>query len=149
MLSKEIFKTVVQNAPLVSIDFIITNNKDEILLGKRLNKPALGYYFTLGGRIFKDEHMKDAMKRIAKEEAGINIENFEPEFLGIFEHFYDNSFVDDNISTHYINFGYKIKVNKLTNLPKKQHNEYRWFGLNELLQSDKVNDYVKNYFKKT
>lgn len=151
MIPFEDFKTVVRNTPLVSIDFIIKNEENhKILLGKRINKPALGYYFTLGGRIFKDETIVDAQKRIFKNELGFQLFST-PNFLGVFEHFYDGSFVDDNISTHYVNLGYEIIVSKsqqeeINNLPKEQHSSYKWFSIKELLQNDEVHTYVKNYF---
>ena len=148
MLAIKDFKTVVKNTPLISIDFIIKNKKDnKILLGKRTNKPALGYYFTLGGRVLKDETIENAQKRIFKNELGIKlIDN--PKFIGVFEHFYNDSFVDDNISTHYVNLAYEIQVSYIQNLPKAQHNSYIWLSLNELKNSNTVHKYVKDYFNK-
>ena len=64
MLDDQIFKTVVDSAPLVSID-ILLNKDGKILLGKRLNKPAQGYFFSTGGRINKNETIDNAMVRIA------------------------------------------------------------------------------------
>ena len=45
MLDDQIFKTVIDATTLVSIDLIAKNN-GKILLGKRKNKPAQGFYFT-------------------------------------------------------------------------------------------------------
>lgn len=150
MIPFEDFQTVVKNTPLISIDFIIKDiDTNEILLGKRINKPAFGYYFTLGGRVLKDETLQNAQKRIFKNELGIEL-NQSLNFLGIFEHFYNDSFVADNISTHYINLGYEIIVSKiqLNNMPKEQHNSYKWFSKEELLNSNEVHKYVKDYFNK-
>jgi colanic acid biosynthesis protein WcaH len=49
MLPIETFKTVIASTPLISIDLIVRNNQQQILLGKRLNKPAQGYWFVPGG----------------------------------------------------------------------------------------------------
>lgn len=143
------FKTVVQNAPLVSIDFIVKFD-NKILLGKRINKPALGYYFTLGGRVLKDETIENAQKRIFKNELGFELSQI-PRFIGVFEHFYNDSFVDDNISTHYVNLGYEINISKaqkidIETIPLEQHNFYKWFSIEELLQDNEVNKYTKDYF---
>lgn len=62
MLELDKFKTLVDIAPLVSIDFIIKNSEDKILLVKRVNKPACDYFFTLGGRVFKNETINEAKK---------------------------------------------------------------------------------------
>ena len=67
MLELDKFKILVDIAPLVSIDFIIKNSEDKILLGKRVNRPACGYFFTLGGRLFKNETINEAKKRVLKD----------------------------------------------------------------------------------
>jgi len=144
-LKGDVFKTIIDNTPLVSVDLIV-KHKEKVLLGKRVNKPALGYWFTLGGRVLKNEPIENAIKRIGKLELGIIPEN-NPKFIGVFEHLYNDSIFDD-VSTHYLNLGYEIEVSGLEDLPTDQHNEYRWFGLEELMQSDEVHKYVKDYFTK-
>lgn len=148
MLDLNAFKIVVDNTPLVSIDFIVKNSDNKILLGKRVNKPAQGFLFTLGGRVYKDEKLDDAKQRILKDELGLDIKNYTPKFIGVFEHFYNDSFVDDNISTHYVNLAYEIQVSYIQDLPKAQHNSYVWLSLNKLKNSNEVHKYVKDYFNK-
>ncbi|MFW3355558.1 hypothetical protein [Aliarcobacter butzleri] len=67
--------------------------------------------------------------------------------MGVFEHFYNDSFIDDNITTHYVNLAYEINVSHIQDLPKKQHNEYLWLSLDEIMNSSTVHKYVKDYFK--
>lgn len=143
----EDFKTVVQNTPLVSIDFIIENSKGEYLLGKRVNAPACGYWFTLGGRILKDEKMQDAIKRLSKKEFNLEITQVMLKFHGIFEHFYDDSFADENISTHYVVLAYRLKLTQELELPTSEHSEYNYFSKEELLENSYVHEHVKDYFK--
>ncbi len=149
-LNKETFKCIVEHTPLVSIDFIIKKG-NKYLLGKRVNKPAKGYYFTIGGRIFKNETIKEAQKRILKEELNLSLTPYPLllQFIGIFEHFYETSIFGDNISTHYINLAYLLEVKELSNLPKNQHSEYKWFSVDEILRKDNIHTYVKDYFIKT
>ncbi|MFY4818014.1 GDP-mannose mannosyl hydrolase [Aliarcobacter butzleri] len=147
MLNIETFKIIVENTPLISIDFIIRDRESRVLLGKRINKPAFDFLFTLGGRIYKDEKIESAKKRILKDEIGLNLEDYNPKFLGVFEHFYNDSFIDDNITTHYVNLAYEINVSHIQDLPKKQHNEYLWLSLDEIMNSSTVHKYVKDYFK--
>ncbi|MBD3839929.1 MAG: NUDIX domain-containing protein [Epsilonproteobacteria bacterium] len=145
LIPTEQFKTVVEYTPLISID-LVTAYKGKILLGKRKNKPAKDYYFTTGGIVRKNETFADAKKRIAKSELGIELTQ-EPRYIGVFEHFYEDSIFDD-ISTHYVNHGYLLELdNELINIPKEQHSNYKWFSIEELLQSDEVHRYVKDYFK--
>jgi colanic acid biosynthesis protein WcaH len=145
MLDSSTFKTIVKHTPLVSIDLIVKKD-NKVLLGKRLNKPAIGYYFTPGGRIFKNEKMKDAIARIAKEELGIS-SKVDVDFIGVFEHLYDDS-IFEGISTHYINLAYELNVNTHTSLPYDQHDDYIWISIEELMNRNDVHDNVKLYFKK-
>ena len=70
MLDDQIFKTVVDSAPLISIDILIKKD-NKILLGKRINKPAQGYFFSIGGRINKNETIDNALARVALNELNI------------------------------------------------------------------------------
>ena len=60
MLDDQIFKTVVDSSPLISIDILIKKG-NKILLGRRVNKPAQGYFFSIGGRINKNETIENAI----------------------------------------------------------------------------------------
>jgi colanic acid biosynthesis protein WcaH len=63
-LNKEEFIEVLDRTPLIAIDLIIKDEKNRILLGKRTNEPAKGMWFVPGGRIFKNESIEEAFKRI-------------------------------------------------------------------------------------
>jgi len=139
-------KTVINSTPLISIDLLVRRD-NKILLGKRINKPAQGYLFSIGGRVYKNESIQQATARIAKDELNISLK-LTPSFIGVFEHFYDDGIYKD-ISTHYINLAYEVDINnEILNLPNDQHNEYQWLGINELLSSKQVHKYVKDYFRK-
>ena len=129
-LSVREFTKVVKNTPLISIDLCIINN-GKILLGKRLNSPAKNYFFVPGGRIYKDEKIQEALKRILKEEIGDFFSYKYKEFLGVYEHMYiDNFLGNKDFKTHYIVLGYmlfcdfdsQILIDKI----KSQHSEYIW-----------------------
>lgn len=144
-LDDRTFETVLRSTPLVSVDLIVMQ-EGKVLLGKRVNRPAKGYWFTLGGRIHKHEMIRDAITRIALDELGC-VPEAEPEFLGVFEHLYDDA-IYDGVATHYLNLGYRLQIASLEALPLVQHDAYRWFDTAELLGSEKVHRYVKDYFTK-
>jgi len=145
-VNDKIFKCIVENTPLVSIDFLI-KKENKYLLGKRVNEPAKGYFFTIGGRIFKNETIKEAKKRILKEELNLDID-IEFQFLGVFEHFYKTSIFGDKISTHYINLAFLLNLPfEIRELPKDQHSEYKYFTKKEILTLNEVHNYIKDYFK--
>ena len=145
MLDDITFKTIIDSAPLISIDILLKKD-GKVLLGKRINKPAQGYFFSMGGRVNKNEAIANAMARIAKNELNIELK-YIPKFIGVFEHFYDDS-IYKVVSTHYVNLAYEYEVKEVLNLPTEQHDEYRWFTIDELLQSEQVHKYVKDYFRK-
>lgn len=146
-LEKDIFECIIKHTPLVSIDFLIEKD-NKYLLGKRINPPAKGYYFTIGGRIFKKESIKEAKKIILQEELNFS-KKIKDKFIGIFEHFYKDSIFDENISTHYISLAYllNIKNDDLFNLPLNQHSEYIWLNKEEILKRNDIHQYVKHYLK--
>ena len=146
-LDKETFQTVVRAAPLISIDLIVLNSLGQVLLGRRTNRPAQGYWFVPGGRILKDESMAEAFLRLTKAELGSTLPISDAGFLGVYEHFYADSFSGEDFSTHYVVLGYRMHCDlDFAALPDGQHRSYRWFSAVELLASGEVHDNTKAYF---
>jgi len=147
MISDELFEEVVSLVPLISID-ILVKNSNKVLLGRRINKPAMGYFFTIGGRVRKGENFHLASKRIMKSELGMEL-NSKLTFMMPFEHFYKDG-VFDNIKTHYVGLLYEYQIEGLIDLkclPMDQHDEYRWFSIEELMINSEVHSYVKDFFR--
>jgi colanic acid biosynthesis protein WcaH len=147
MLPLATFKTVIASTPLLSIDLIIKNSEGKILLGKRTNRPAQGFWFVPGGRVLKDEQLDKAYVRLLNTE--LAIDKCEADFLGVYQHFYADNVSEDYFSTHYIVLAYKLTFNgSIIKLPNEQHNEYRWFSQSELLNHNEVHNHTKWYFLK-
>ena len=67
--------------------------------------------------------------------------------MGPFEHFYDDYVFGDDISTHYVVLGYKLRVStSQLRLPHEQHNAYEWYSERDLLNADSVHRHTKWYF---
>lgn len=149
-LPDPLFSTIIENTPLISIDLIVKNDIGEVLLGERLNAPARGFWFTPGGRIYKNESMAEAFKRIAYDELGIEASIDHSSFIGTFEHFYDDSVFGDHISTHYVVLAYTLHHStfniQTSSLTKDQHSTYRWQSIDSLLADPSVHPHVKWYF---
>ena len=122
MLDDTTFKTIIDSAPLISIDILLKKD-NKFLLGRRVNKPAQGYFFSTGGRINKNESIGNAMARIALHELNIELKSI-PKFIGVFEHFYDDS-IYKNVSTHYVDIAYEYEVKEIPDLPTEQHSKYK------------------------
>lgn len=149
VLDLDAFMQVVQNAPLISIDLLVYNESNEVLLGWRKNLPAKDCWFVPGGRIHKDETIREAFARISESETGLRLDILGAEFHGVYEHLYPGeNFADQpGFGTHYIVLAFEIKpVQAGIPLPKEQHVQYCWMPIPELLASPDVHWNVKNYF---
>jgi colanic acid biosynthesis protein WcaH len=148
-LSPDDFHSVVRRAPRGSIDFIIRNARNEVLLGLRNNEPAKGYYFVPGGIILKQERLHEAFARILKRETNCDASLEDARLLGVYEHFYDaNRFGDENFGTHYVVLAHELKLADASTLNSDaQHSEIRWWGERDLLVSDRVHENTKAYFR--
>lgn len=145
-LSREVFTTVLDSTPLVSIDLVIQNAEGRVLLGERKNRPAQGYWFVPGGRILKNESLADAFERLTLAELGQGFSIADAALQGPFDHFYSDSVFGDSPSTHYVAIAYRLSVTELSNLPDEQHSGYRWFSVDELLADERVHKHTKAYF---
>ena len=83
-LSTEDFLKIIDNTPLISIDLIVRDSEDRILMGQRINQPALGSWFVPGGRIRKGKDVNAALARIGKEEIGVRLNRFDGRCAGVF-----------------------------------------------------------------
>jgi len=147
-LSQQDFSQAIAQMPLFAIDLVVLNEHKQMLVGKRLNKPAKDYWFVPGGRIVKGESLEEGFKRLTLNELGKSIELKQAKLLGLFEHFYENSVFSDEISTHYINAAHvlMIKQDDLKSLPTdEQHAGYRWMNLEEIKNNERVHEYTKAY----
>lgn len=145
-LDSEAFRQVVASTPLVSIDLVVRNTKGELLLGKRLNRPAQGYWFVPGGRVLKDESLDAAFQRLAEVELGCQLQRKSARLLGVYEHFYDDSVFGDDPSTHYVALAYCVCTDlDLGQLPTPQHGEYRWFSVAEMEHDEQIHEHSRAY----
>ena len=151
-LPDEQFQLAVEALPLISIDFCVVSD-GHMLLGRRNNKPAQGWWFTPGGRIRKGEAWSMAFTRIAREELGlVGVSVEDVVLMGVWDHFYDDSAFSDHISTHYVNMPHyclldKAKCKELS-LPcgdSEQHSEWHWSPIEKAAKDVHVHSYVRIY----
>lgn len=139
---------MIDGMPQVSIDLIITNEHQGILLGKRLNRPAQGYWFVPGGRIKKNESIASAIMRISSAETGMSLQREAGRLMGVYDHFYDDNFLEEpGITTHYVAIAFRFLINNPPYIQgDDQHDEFRWWSIPDLLQCDDVHQNTKAYF---
>ena len=146
MLDFKTFKTIIENTPLVSIDLCLVF-REQILLGKRKNEPLKNQWFTPGGRVFKNEAWRDCLKRVALTELGVfSDEVGEFRLMGVWDHFYNNSALDQDISTHYVNLPHYAEFQSRPDITlDDQHAEFEWFDLAVVSNDEKFHPYMRNY----
>lgn len=145
-VSDAIFKVVLESTPLVSIDLLVVNNQQQVLLGRRNNRPAENYWFVPGGRIQKNESLAAAFSRLTKEELGQQLSIECATLQGAYDHFYADCVYGEDISTHYVALAYILPLSINDGLPTVQHSEYKWFPLAELKTDPEVHGHTKAYF---
>lgn len=163
-LPKSQWLEVVQRAPLVSIDLIVTNAQGEVLLGWRSNQPAQHHWFVPGGVVRKGETLQQAFERTVFDELGISTGlNRMAVFDTVYEHHYAENFANEaGFGTHYVVLAHRLDVRALNArgetqgvaglfnldaLPKAQHTDYAWVAVPELLAHPKVHPMTKAYFQ--
>ena len=74
----------------------------------------------------------------------IAVEDFS--LMGVWDHFYNNSAVDQQISTHYVNLPhYAGFESKPAITLDDQHGEFGWFDLSMVVKDEKFHPYMRNY----
>jgi len=149
VLNDQDFLGVIDATPLVSIDLVIRNAKGQVLLGLRNNKPAQGYWFVPGGRVRKNERLKNTFQRLCRDELELDLNFSNARLLGAYEHIYDDNFLNNSsVNTHYVVIGYELILEHEVEVNlDDQHSDQRWWPLEELLASDEVHENTKAYFE--
>jgi colanic acid biosynthesis protein WcaH len=152
---KDTYLKIMENTQIISADLIIFNNNGKVLLGKRTGEPAKDMWFVPGGRIRKNETFPDAVRRIFVQEIGIVLDKRtnHPEPIGVYHQTYSKNFDNDNFNAHYITFAYSMTISNevyysdnIVPKPDHQHSEFKWWSIQDILKSDNVHNYCKNYF---
>jgi colanic acid biosynthesis protein WcaH len=147
-LNKDEFAQVVRNTPLVSIDLIIRDPDQRVLVGLRTYEPAKGKWFVPGGVVRKYERLVDAFARIVKAEIGLDASIDDAKFVGVYEHLYDdNVFGEEGFGTHYVVLAHQLNVDHQPPIMSdRQHSGFRWMTPTELISSPDVHPNTRAYF---
>ena len=148
LLSADFFRAV-DSLPLVSVDLVLINPADQILLGKRRNAPARHWWFTPGGRVRKNEPLWHCLQRVAFAELGLQANDVhDAKLMGAWDHFYQDSAFSTEVSTHYVNLPHVLRLPytlDLNALPSDQHSAWRWQDVQTVAVAHDVHPYVRIY----
>ena len=105
------------------------------------------FFFTPGARILRNETFTGYIVRLTPTEIVLIIEDpSQFELMGIWDHFYSNSALDQNTSTHYVNLPHFAEFkSKPQVVLDDQHDEFKWFDLSVVSNDEKFHPYIRNY----
>jgi colanic acid biosynthesis protein WcaH len=104
--------------------------------------PSGGSGLRQAAEFLKNESWQDCLKRVAQSELGLCVtDTSEFTLMGIWDHFYPNSAVEDAISTHYVNLPHYCFLKEQPNiLADEQHDNLSWFDLEEIKDNDNFHE---------
>ena len=144
-LDRENYYKVIKKTTLTSTDLVFLWD-DKILVGLRNNNPAKDFWFVPGSRTGKYERINDGICRVAKSELNLEINSKSAQLLGVFDHIYNNNFIDNKFGTHYLVSAYLIVLDKEpTIVLDNQHSEFKWISFSDIEDLESVHQNTKNY----
>jgi len=148
-LDEKIYKEIMANAPICTVDVIFFNpSKDQVLLGKRNNQPLSGEYYSIGGRLEKNEEFLDCAVRQAKRELGIEIFPDQLIFGGVINEIWPNSkYSGVNYHTVNIYYGYLLNGDEKPVLDQ-QHSACHWLTVTDESLHPKLQEKIQNLVNK-
>jgi 8-oxo-dGTP diphosphatase len=73
-IPERLYNKIVSVMPITSVEAIIMDKENSILVLKRNNAPVKGEWWFPGGRVRKGETLEEALIREVREETGLDIE---------------------------------------------------------------------------
>ena len=145
---QDTYKVLMEFSPICTIDMIFFNpERTRVLLGKRVNSPYQGLFYTFGGRLRKNEKFEEAAVRIAKKEMGITVTQNDVKFGGLDNEISDNSVVQGiNYHAVALYFGGIIPEDTSVELDT-QHSEYTWTDVNDTTIHPSIRTRIRNTLK--
>lgn len=127
------YRQCVDLLPIATVDVIIFDEEmHKTILFKRENDPLKGIFYSIGGRVYKNENILNSAIRICKYEAGLKIEKKDLIFGGVTEEIFHNSNYA-GVNAHNINifYGFLAKENELNIKCDDQHSGFKWFNVDD------------------
>jgi colanic acid biosynthesis protein WcaH len=129
-IEDNLYKEIIRSIPFITVDILLFNyNLTETLVFKRENAPLKGQFFSIGGRVFKNEPFIQTAIRKMKEEIGISVDIQEIIFGGVQDEIFGDS-IFEGVGMHNVNifYGYILKENDTIKLDS-QHVEFKWLNV--------------------
>jgi len=128
-IPEKLYKEIVENTIIQTVDIVFINDKNQILLWLRKNEPLKWIYYLPWWRRFKNEKILDSVKRKVKEELWLNINVNKLIFLWVYDDIFANS-IFEWIWAHFspITYVYKLNKEEENNIKvDSQHEDFKFF----------------------
>lgn len=144
----ESFAAFLDAMPQVSVEIVLEHD-GSVLLVRRTNEPAKDEWFWPGTRLYKGETFERAVRRLAREELGIEVEICSR--VGVYNHFWETANLPEVETTHTVNVVYHVRPTDASDggdsvdglVLDDQHDEYRFVDRIE----PELQEYVKRYLE--
>lgn len=139
-ISPEMFRRFLAVLPIATVNILIIRG-NEVLLVKRLNEPAKGFWFTPGGIILKGEGVEACALRVCREETGLTVEL--NKLIGVYDEYWSEGYFTENIqiiTACYLASPLSGNVER-----DWQSSDIQWFSIDEF--PEKVGETVKEMAK--
>jgi colanic acid biosynthesis protein WcaH len=135
-LSDAAYRQVLDVMPVVTCDVVVLNAaRNATLLCKRTNKPVQGVWYTLGGRLLKNESLAACAARKLRAELGLRVDPSRLRHAGSVEEvFPDSTFA--GVNSHCVNAVFALVLTEAEEAARQrpgtlldgQHSQARWFA---------------------
>ena len=116
-IEPKLYGKIKELMPLPCVDLLITYN-GSLLLVLRNNDPGKDLWFTPGGRIYKNETLDEAVKRVLAEETGLQPTNITQ--ISTMSHHWPE--------VHTVTTYFRVEVDSDKIKLDKQHRDCRWIN---------------------
>jgi len=132
------YNEILKIMPITCVDVCIVKD-NKIFLAKRNNEPCKGQFYIPGGRVIKNEELKDTAHRKALEETGLDC--YILKMINVETTIYTTGI--NQIPTHNINICFKATIKTGNIVLNSENSEYIWVTKEESKKYD-LHPYVRH-----
>lgn len=123
MIREPLYSRIVSLMPIPSVEAVVLNKKDELLVLRRKNSPAKNEWWFPGGRMRKGETFEEALNREVEEETGLHVKILK--LLGVYSRIFPER--------HDVSIVFLCNCDSGNVVLNSEHSEYRFLNVSECL----------------
>ncbi|MBI4085278.1 MAG: NUDIX domain-containing protein [Candidatus Liptonbacteria bacterium] len=123
-IPEKIYRIVHNSLPIVCADIVVSDGRGRFLMVKRKNEPEKGKWWFPGGRILKNETLREGAIRKLAEETGLKPKRVKE--LGVYEYFNPTGYFRGT-NTHAIAFPFYMEISAAKVKLDAQSSDWKWF----------------------